>query len=76
MYIRNEVVGSIYTRGNEIFQIFIFGSGVVAKRGLNFATQHAIPVEFGRKWRAECLNSMLPLRTLLKKTFVFCTLGM
>ena len=28
---------------------------------LNYATQHAIPLEFGGKWRAKCLNSKFPL---------------
>ena len=32
---------------------------------LVFATQHATPPEFSRKWGAECLYSTLPLTTLL-----------
>ena len=30
-----------------------------------FATQHAMPPEFGRKWETECLNNRFPLPTLL-----------
>ena len=44
--------------------IFIFPflrSGVE----LNFATQQAMPPEFGRKWGTECLNARFPLPTLL-----------
>ena len=32
---------------------------------LSSATQHAMPPEFGRKWRTECLNTRFPLPTLL-----------
>ena len=32
---------------------------------LSFATQQAMPLEFGGKWGVECLNTMLPLPTLL-----------
>ena len=28
-----------------------------------FATQHAMPSEFGRKWGTECLNTRFPLPT-------------
>ena len=38
------VVDSNPTRGNEIFNILIFHSGV------EFNTQHTIPPEFGEKW--------------------------
>ena len=32
---------------------------------LSFAAQHTMPPKFGRKWGAECLNTRLPLPTLL-----------
>ena len=32
---------------------------------LSSATQHAMPLEFGRKWGTECLNTRVPLPTLL-----------
>ena len=32
---------------------------------LSSATQHAMPIEFGRKWGTECLNTRFPLSTLL-----------
>ena len=36
---------------------------------LNFATQHAMTPEFGRKWRTECLSIRFPLPTLLRAGF-------
>ena len=41
-------------------------SGVEAlSAALTSATQHAMPLEFGRKWGTGCLNTRLPLPTLL-----------
>ena len=41
--------------------LFFFSLGEVQ---LSFATQHAMPPEFGGKWRAECVNTRLPPSTL------------
>ena len=32
---------------------------------LNSAPQHAMPLKFGGKWRTKCLNTRIPLPTLL-----------
>ena len=32
---------------------------------LSSATQYAVPLEFGRKWGTECLNTRFPLPTML-----------
>ena len=61
------VVGSIPTRGDEIFiyiYILIFtlwyrGEGAA----MSSATQYAIPPEIGGKWGMECLNTGFPLPT-------------
>ena len=53
------VVGSIPTRGNEIFiYIYIF-SGVGVKRSVGFrhSTRNA---EFSGKWETECFNTAYP----------------
>ena len=63
------VVGSIPTRGDEIFiYIYIFISSLWCRgesAALSSATQHAMPPEIGGKWRTECLNTRFPLLTLL-----------
>ena len=57
-------MGSIPTRGNEIFlNIYIFISSLWLQGknpALSSATQHAMPSEFGGKWRRECLNTRFP----------------
>ena len=30
---------------------------LVSRTALNSVTQHAMPLEFGRKWETECLNT-------------------
>ena len=35
------------------------------KRGASSATQHAMPPELGGEWETECLNTRLPMPTLL-----------
>ena len=63
------VVGSILTRGDEIFiYIYIFISSLWCRgesAALSSATQHAMPPEIGGKWGTECLNTKFPLPTLL-----------
>ena len=63
------VVGSIPTRGDEIFiYIYIFISSPWYRgetAALNSATQHAMPPEIGGKWGTEGLNTRFPLPTLL-----------
>ena len=58
------VVGSIPTRGEEIFiYVYIFISSLWCRGGsaaLSSATQHAMPPEIGRKWGTECLNTRFP----------------
>ena len=58
------VVGSIPTRGDEIFiYIYIFISSLWCRgesAALSSATQHAMPPEIGRKWGTECLNTRFP----------------
>ena len=64
------VVGSIPTRGNEIFiYIYVFISSHWCRgesAALSSATQHAMPPEIGKKWGTECLNTRFPLPTLLR----------
>ena len=48
---------------NLYFHFFPLVSRLSA--ALSSATQHAMPPEFGRKWRTECLNIKFPLPTLL-----------
>ena len=63
------VVGSIPTRGDEIFiYIYIFISSLWCRgesAALSSATQHAIPPEINGKWGMECLNIRFPMPTLL-----------
>ena len=57
------VVGSIPTRGDEIFiYIYIFISFALVSSPAN---QNAMPPEIGGKWGTECLNTRFPLPTLL-----------
>ena len=42
-----------------------FAQVSILSAALNSATQHAMPPEFCRKWGTECLNTRLPLPTLL-----------
>ena len=61
-------MGSIPTRGNEIFiYIYIFVSSLWCrdKGALSSATKHAMPAELSGKWGTECLNTRFPLPTLL-----------
>ena len=48
---------------NLYFHFFALVSRLSA--ALSSATQHAMPSEFGRKWRTECVNTRFPLPTLL-----------
>ena len=69
MAVNRLVVGSIFTRGDEILFTFIFSflsSGVEGKSAaLSSATLHAMPPEIGGKWGTECLKTRFPLPTLL-----------
>ena len=58
-----EGVGSIPNRGNEMFNIFI--SSIWCRGALNCVIYHAIPPEFGRKWRTEGVYTTFPVPTLL-----------
>ena len=74
-----EVVSSIPILGYEIFNIFsFFCSGDEAKRAVEFCTQHAMPLDFGRKWVLYIwfLGSPCPCggyRVKLKNTLIFAT---
>ena len=64
------VVGSIPTRGDEIFtylNLYFHFFALVSRQSaaLNSATQHIMPPEFGRKWRTVCFIIRFPLPTLL-----------
>ena len=62
------VVGSIPTRGDEIFiYIYIFISPLWCQESaaLTSANQNAMPPQIGGKWGTECLNTRFPLPTLL-----------
>ena len=48
---------------NLYFHFFALVSRLSA--ALSYATQHAMPPEFGRKWGTEYLNTRFPLPTLL-----------
>ena len=49
------------------YLIFSFlHSGVEA---LSSATQHVMPPKFGGKWGGQCLNTRLPLPTLLREVY-------
>ena len=48
---------------NLYFHFFVLVSRL--STALSTATQHAMPPEFGRKWGTECVNTKLPLPTLL-----------
>ena len=59
-------MSSILTRGNKIFDIPIFFALVSRHSAvLDSNNQYAISPEFGGKWGMECLNTLLPLPTLL-----------
>ena len=59
-------MGSIYIRGNEIFNITIFFALVSrTSAALSSTTQHAMPTEFDGKWAKEYINIRIPLPTLL-----------
>ena len=68
-----RVVGSIPTRGDEIFiYIYIFISSLWCRRESaalssfnSTLTQHAMPPEIGGKWGTECFNTRFPLPILL-----------
>ena len=49
-------MGSIPTRGNEIFNIFI--SGVKTKRGAELRHSHVMRPEVGEKWRSPILETL------------------
>ena len=49
---KGQVVGSIPTRGDKIFNIFI-SSLWWQNAALSCATQHAMPPEFSGKWETE-----------------------
>ena len=58
-------MGSILTRENQIFYIFIFLALVTRKSGtLSSASQHVMPREFSGKWEVlvatDCLNTRFP----------------
>ena len=59
------VVGSIPTRGDEIFIYFYIFISSLWCRGesaaLSSATQHAMPPEIGGGWGTECLNTRFTL---------------
>ena len=63
--VNRPIVGSIPTRGDEIFiYIYIFISSLWCRgesASLSFATHHAMPPEIGGKWGTECLNTRFPL---------------
>ena len=60
----NEVITLI--RGSfDVRMSFIFTLVSRQNAALSFATQPAMPPEFGRKWGTECLNIRFPLPTLL-----------
>ena len=61
------VVGSIPTRGNQIFKFIISFCALTSRHStvLSSATQHAIPSEFSEKWGKECLYTRFSLPTLL-----------
>ena len=65
MPVNRLVVGSIPTRGDEIFiYINIFISSVWCRgesAALSSATQHAMPPEIDGKWGTEYLNTRFPL---------------
>ena len=66
MRVVRQVMRSIPTRANEIFNNFIYlRSRVIAKSVGEFRYSNAITPEFGGKWGAVCLNTRLPLPTLL-----------
>ena len=52
---------------NIYLHIYFHFFALVSKQSvaLRSATQHAMPPELGRKWATECLNTRLPLPTLL-----------
>ena len=70
MPVNRLVVGSIPTRGDEIFiYIYIFISSLWCRgesAELSSATQQAMPPEIGVKWgtEGESLNTGFPLLTL------------
>ena len=67
--IENRTVGSIPTRGDEIFiYIYIFISSLWCREesaALSSATQHAMPPEIDGKWGTEYHNTRFLLPTLL-----------
>ena len=69
--------GSIPMRGYESLVFFIFLFALVSRQiaVLSTATQHAVPQEFSRKLRTECLNIRFPLPIMLcekqKQFFIF-----
>ena len=69
MPVHRLVVGSIPTRGDEIFiYIYFFIYSLRCREenaALSSATQYAIPAEIGGKWGMECLNTRFPLPTML-----------
>ena len=69
------VVGSIPTRGREIFiYIYIFISSLRCRdksAALSSATHHAMPPELGGKWGTEYLNTRFPLPTRAGYKLIF-----
>ena len=54
-------------RWNIYLNLYFHFFALVSRQSaaLSPATQHAMPPEIGRKWGTECLNTSLPLPTLL-----------
>ena len=58
------------SRGHDTFNIFIFFAMVTRQSAaLSFATQHAMPPEFGGKWLTKCLSTRFPLLPAAHKNF-------
>ena len=69
MPVNRLVVGSIPTRGNEMFiYIYIFITSLWCRGesvALSSAIHHAMPPKIGGKWGTECLDTRSSLPTLL-----------
>ena len=62
------------TRGDTIYLNLYFHFFALVSRtstALSFATQHAMPSEFGRKWRTECLNTYAGYSVKLIYLFIY-----